>query len=106
MRIPTVAIVKPNGDRRIINLSDYDPEVHTLWEDRDPPLDPALGTEETPEAPTDPEERLAAIRKAIAQLGPENPEHYGKSGKPHVEAIEAILGWNITAAERDAALEG
>ena len=97
-RIPTVAVVSPDGDRWLINESDFDPERHTLWADRTDPDAKNKG-------PEDVAERLEAIKGAIAQLDRENPEHFTKGGKPQVEAIEAVLGWNITAAERDAAWE-
>ena len=37
MRLPTVAVCHPiHPDRRcVINESDYDPDVHTLWSERD-----------------------------------------------------------------------
>ena len=43
---PTVKIVNPRkpGDYRLINESDYDPDVDTLWEDSESPMpDPAPG---------------------------------------------------------------
>jgi hypothetical protein len=33
MEIPTVKIVGPGGDYRIINASDFDPETMQLWEE-------------------------------------------------------------------------
>lgn len=41
------------------------------------------------------------IVEAIAGLDP--AKDYGKNGKPNVEAIEALLGADITAAQRDQA---
>jgi hypothetical protein len=41
------------------------------------------------------------IVEAIAGLDP--TKDYGKNGKPNVEAIEALLGVDITAAQRDQA---
>lgn len=95
---------KSDGSVLLIEPERFDPELMS-WESLK--ADPALPPDKpaAPEAPTDPDERLAAIRDAISQLDPENPELYGKSGKPHVEAIEAILGWNISAAERDEAVD-
>lgn len=96
MRVPTVTVVNNfDGDPLVINESDYDPARHTLWDERETKV----------EAPTDPAERLAAIKGAIAQLDPDNPEHFTKGGKPQVEAIEAVLGYGVSAAERDAAIE-
>lgn len=41
------------------------------------------------------------IVEAISGLDP--TKDYGKNGKPNVEAIEALLGVDITAAQRDQA---
>ena len=81
----------------------------------------AAETPETPEAPVDsaelaeapldadPEDtatgddRRLAILAAIAGLVPGNPDHWTKSGKPEVRALEAATGFgDISAAERDA----
>lgn len=93
----TVKVVRSDGTPMNIAEWNYDPAVHVRWEDRES-LDPP---EPEPAAPTDPDERLAAIKEAIGQLDPENPEHFTKGGDPKVEAIEAILGYNISAGERD-----
>lgn len=53
-------------------------------------------------APEDPAERLAAIRAAVAQLDPTNATLWTSGGKPKTDAIAAITGWPVTAAERDA----
>jgi hypothetical protein len=53
--------------------------------------------------PTDEAERLAAIVAAVAQIDPANPDLWLKDGKPATEAIAAITGWPLTAAERNAA---
>lgn len=42
----------------------------------------------------------AAIVEAIGKL---QPDDFGRDGKPHVKAIEAVLGYDIAAADRDAA---
>lgn len=58
----------------------------------------------TPAAvPTDPAERLAAIRVAIGQLDTSDPALFTASNKPKTEALAALTGWPVTAAERDAA---
>lgn len=46
-----------------------------------------------------------AVADAIAELDPDNPAHWTASGKPAVDALSAILGRTVTAAERDAALD-
>lgn len=49
-------------------------------------------------------ERIEAIRGAIAQLDTDNEEHWNADGSPAVEAIEHVLGYDITAEERDEAV--
>ncbi len=44
-----------------------------------------------------------AIKDAIKSLDPDDSKAWTIHGKPHVTAIEAILGRNITAEQRDAA---
>lgn len=56
-------------------------------------------------APTDPQERLAAIVTAIGSLNTDNEDLWLKDGKPDVSAISEALGWTVSAAERNAAWE-
>lgn len=57
-----------------------------------------------PTIPTDPEERLAAITTAIGMLDEKDPELWTKyDGVPQVKAIENILGYDISAMERNEA---
>jgi|GEM_PF-1015939 len=49
------------------------------------------------------EEKLAAIKAAIESLDAGNKELFTSSGKAKTEAIAAITGWPVSAAERDAA---
>lgn len=58
-------------------------------------------TSKTPPPP--PPASLDDIIEAIDQLNPETD--FAKSGKPKVEAIEAVLGQNINADTRDKAWE-
>lgn len=60
---------------------------------------------ENPARPTDDQARLDEIADAIRGLDRDNPELWTNSGKPQVSAIEAVLGYDISASERDAALE-
>ena len=53
-------------------------------------------------APEDPAERLTAIRAAVAQLDLADAALWTSGGKPKTDAIAAITGWPVTAAERDA----
>lgn len=56
-----------------------------------------------PTAPTDPAERLAAIKEAIAKLDKDNAALWTGTGMPKVPAIAAVTGWEVAQAERDAA---
>jgi hypothetical protein len=58
-----------------------------------------------PVKPVDADELQAAIIAAIGELDPENDEHATASGKPHTAALAEILGYKVTAAERDSAHE-
>jgi len=44
-----------------------------------------------------------AISEAILTLDPENEDAWTGGGKPSVHALSAVLGYEVTAAERDAA---
>jgi len=57
------------------------------------------GQDDAGEADEDP------IEAAIRQLDPDNPMHWTQAGKPQVYALEEILGYQISAAQRDAAWE-
>lgn len=48
---------------------------------------------------------LAEIARAIRSLDRDNPELWTGSGKPRTDAIEAVIGRDISAGERDAAWE-
>lgn len=50
------------------------------------------------------EEKLAAIKLAIAGLDANNAELFTKDGTPKTESISAVTGWPVTAAERNAAI--
>ncbi len=51
--------------------------------------------------PTDPVVRQAAIKVAIASLDREDESLWLKSGAPDAKAVTEVLGWKVTAAERD-----
>ena len=99
-RVPTVRIVRPDDpdDFIVINESDFDAATMTLWTDTPPPPP-------KPQAPTDKQERIEAICKAIEQLDPDNAEQWIGNGAPATSALEDILGWEVSAAERDEAWE-
>jgi hypothetical protein len=54
-------------------------------------------------APTDEAERIAAVVAAIAQMDTGNSGQWLKDGKPKTDALSALTGWPVTAADRDAA---
>ncbi|QSB03453.1 hypothetical protein JWZ98_11250 [Methylomonas sp. EFPC1] len=47
--------------------------------------------------------RLETIKAAIAQLDPNNAEHWLSDGKPVIDAVSALAGFKVLAAERDQA---
>lgn len=49
------------------------------------------------------EERLPLISAAIQTLNVDNGEIWLKDGKPTVDAVVNVLGWKISASERDQA---
>jgi hypothetical protein len=55
----------------------------------------------TPPTGSKPAPTIEDIVEAVSGLDP--TKDYGKNGKPNVEAIEALLGADITAAQRDQA---
>lgn len=57
------------------------------------------------DTPTDPALRIEAIVSAIGKLDAANSDLWLRDGKPSIEAIVAILGWQIAAAERNGAWE-
>lgn len=65
--------------------------------------DPMLVVSESgPPAIEDPAEREERIRAAFADLDPENPDHFTKSGKPDLAALRDRSGLaDLAAAERD-----
>lgn len=60
-------------------------------------------TPDEPEADVEPDDdRAAQIRAAIEQLEDDAPEEaFTAAGVPKVDAIEEIVGYDITAQERD-----
>jgi hypothetical protein len=46
---------------------------------------------------------VQSIEAAIAKLDPNDPKQFTASGKPQVDALEHVLGRQVSAAERDAA---
>lgn len=57
---------------------------------------PAINSEKT-----EIEQRIDAIKAAIAKLDPNNAEYWLKDGRPSTAALESVGGLIVTAAERD-----
>lgn len=55
-------------------------------------------------APEDPALRLEAIRAAISKMDKQDASLWTNDGKPKTDAVSTIVGWAVTAAERDAAI--
>ena len=52
-----------------------------------------------------PVDRAMIIRDAVEALDPNDATLFTQSGKPTVQAVELVLGFDITADERDEAYE-
>lgn len=76
------------------------PGVHfvTTTELQDP-----LATEEIVDSSAGAEEIQQAIVAAIAAMDKDAPDSWTKTKGPRVAALEAVLGYQITEAERDSA---
>lgn len=61
---------------------------------------PAAGSASA--VPTDPAERMAAIKDAIGKLDKADASLWTGTGMPKVPAIAAVTGFDVTQAERDA----
>lgn len=57
---------------------------------------------DTPQAPVDAAERIAAIVAAIGQLDKANAALWTGAGTPKTDGLTAITGWPVAAKERDA----
>ena len=65
-------------------------------------------TDKAKPAPKVKRQRLAAIKDAIRRLTDMDPEKtkegvWRTNGRPEVKALEVVLGWDLTAQERDEA---
>ena len=49
----------------------------------------------------DPEARRAAIKATIEQLDLSDPTHATEDGKPDATVLSDLLGWQVSAKERD-----
>ncbi len=51
--------------------------------------------------PHEPEARRAAIKATIEQLDLSDPTHVTEEGKPDATVLSDLLGWQVSAKERD-----
>jgi hypothetical protein len=93
------ATAKRLKEEQMLEVSDKEPADYVA------PGTPATATASAhaaPVAPTDPAERAAAIKSAIAKLDTTDASLWTGTGMPKVPAIAAVTGWEVTQAERDA----
>lgn len=90
---------------QMLEVTDIDPNVAALPADQtsDTPITGVSGAADAKTAPEDQAERIEAIRAAVSQLDAGNTESWTTSGSPKTEALGAITGWPVSAADRDAA---
>lgn len=65
--------------------------------------DPGLIVVDMPAAPPGQPARPQTVEEAIERLDPDDPTLWTSSGLPRVEALEELLGRDVSAAERDEA---
>jgi hypothetical protein len=92
------------GAGDIIEVPDAEAAVYCGYPDQFALAESGDSGEET-NAPTDEGERIEAIRGAIDELDEDDEDAFTAAGKPQVSALQAVLGYDISAAERDQALE-
>lgn len=88
-------------DSGVVSEPAVDPSV-------DPAVDPSTdGPQEAQDGgkPSDLEVLAERIKAAIRALDKDDPALWTVTGQPKTEAIAAVTGWPVTAAERAAALD-
>ena len=87
------ATVKRLKEEQMLEVSTTKPDDYVE------PSEDSKGTGAT--APTDPAERAAAIKEAIAKMDQGDQSLWTGTGMPKVPAIAAVTGWEVTQVERD-----
>lgn len=82
---------------QMLEVTDVDPNVEAL------PVGQESGAGSVKTAPEDLAERITAISVAAVQLDAEDSGLWTAGGSPKTEALTAITGWPVSAADRDAA---
>ena len=62
---------------------------------------PDLPQASDPQPPNEPAARRAAIKATIEQLDLSDPTHATEDGKPDATVLSDLLGWQVSAKERD-----
>ena len=83
-------MIKPDTPARVTVVPR--PAVTTTTETAAPPSAKPSG---------DPEARRAAIKATIEQLDLSDPTHATEDGKPDATVLSDLLGWQVSAKERD-----
>lgn len=83
-------MIKPDTPARVTVVPR--PAVTTHTETAAPPSAKSLD---------DPEARRAAIKATIEQLDLSDPAHATEDGKPDATVLSDLLGWQVSARERD-----
>lgn len=92
-------------EEQMLEVSDTQPDDYVApvaAADADTTANTTANTTNTPPE-LSAEERLAAIKQAITGLDADVASSWTKSGAPAVPAITAVVGFDVTAAERDQA---
>lgn len=79
-------------------------EVEFDDEDEAAVQDEGAGDGETEPAKLTNEQKMEAIRDAVANLDPDDESNWTKDGKPDARALTKLLKFQVTSAERDKAL--
>lgn len=97
---------KEQGDFVVINEEDFDPKVHTLAKGESAPEAAKIEAGQSVFDPRGAEAEEASadeIVAAIADLDPDNDEHWTKGGLPDVSSLANALGKKVTRAAIDEA---
>lgn len=86
-------------EEQMLEVSDTEPEGYVAPAAADDENTAAATINPPPELTA--EERQSAIREAINGLDADVATNWTKGGQPAVPAITAIVGFDVTAAERD-----
>lgn len=66
-------------------------------------IEPSTAFSNTPVAPADEAERIAAIVDAIGKLDKADASSWTNAGTPKTDGLTAITGWPVAAKDRDVA---